>query len=375
MRSIQETIMFIFNKMKSQYKSAYAKKRAAKKSTKPMRKGARKSAPKRSYKKRNTLVVPSQIKQTPGVLSKSLWSAAGKLSPSIRAMQNVGLRSIYSNNASIITYANPNHWSCYSIPHIQKSHLQNIVDELPPWETTVQTAPRRFVLETYLSEISLTNNTTASHELELYDVVCRKDLPQSNTFIIGAASAFICSPTPDSYITQGLAAAQGAASGTVAVNSLLIGSTPFDSPFFKDYFKVIKRTVVQQSPGACHRHTISLKPNKLIKEEDVNLAPGTPTPSGNMVCDSGLQCFTLIMLRPYAAVDTTVQVPPTSTIVTTPRQSLVTMTTYRYGYTEVVGQVSRLKYDTEIVGNPAPADVFTVVNPTSGLVGNVLTAP
>jgi len=251
--------------MKDKYKSGYAKKRAANK---------RKSAPKPAGRKQNRkttkvskrgLVVPTKVHTSPGVLSQSSWLAANKLTPRVKAIEMVGTRNIYTNNDSDIFTCSPGHWACFTFPHLQKTDYQGICTVLPPAGTRVN-APKRFVSDSYLSDQSFTNTNNVSTEMELYDVVCRKDLPFINTFTIGT-QAYTVSPDPVAYITEGIAACQGAPTLSVGRTALLIGTSPYDSPFFKEYFKVVKRTVVQLAPGASHRHTVSLKPSRLCTEE------------------------------------------------------------------------------------------------------------
>jgi len=155
--------------------------------------------------------------------------------------------------------------------------------------------------------------------------------------------------------------------------AMLIGSSPYDSPFFKDHFKVVRRNIIQLTPGASHRHTVSLKPNRLVKEEDVNVNSSPLQPEGQIICTAGFQCFTLLFMRPYAAVDTTPASPPPATTVNTPRSLITFVQSNRYTYTQVVGLNQTLTYTT---GLPTPGTpTFTTVNPLTGVVNVPVTAP
>lgn len=347
--------------MKDKYKSAYAKKRATKRKSAPKRKT---TAPKKSNVKK-AVVVPDRVRAAPGYLSTSLWVATNKPAPSIKAMKAVGLSSVYTDNISNISGSAVGHHGAFQLAHMPKFDIQGIDTALAGQEVN-RSGPRRFVLESYYSETSITNNTTGSQEVELYDLVTKQDLPFIKSFVIGT-NTYLVGANPIAYMVEGIAAAQAAATGSVVQTALLVGTNPFDSPFFKDHFKVVKRTIIQMSPGASHRHTVSLKPNRLCKEEDYGFAPGTPTPSGSIIATAGFQCFTMGIIRPYGAVDITA----TPNIPHCPRGSVVTVQSMRYKYTEVVGLQSNLRYNTQITTPPSNADVFAYVNPLTGATGSV----
>jgi len=322
------------------------------------------------FTKRRGVAVPTKIKHEPGVLSTSTWLASSRPSKSVSLMERVGTRNVYTNNISGQISNSSGYWGLHDIKHVEKSDLMSIFAQIPNEDQSsggeINSAPRRFVLEAYLSDIAFTNLSTSTVELELYDVVCRKDLPLINPILIGGVGTFNVGSYPADYIVQGLAAAQGNASPAVQ-SAMLIGSSPFDSPWFNEYFKVVKRTICQLSAGAGHRHQVSLKPNRLVKEEAVSSpATGADTP-GQIIADAGFQCFTVMMLRPYPAMDSTTG---HIGLVSTPRTLVGYTQQFRYAYTRIANTSAKLTYNTNIPTFPG-TDVFVSVNATSGLTGPV----
>jgi len=359
--------------MKNQYKSAYAKKRAAAKRKAAGRKAKKPVRARRVRKaatKRRGVAVPTRIKHEPGVLSTSAWLSSSRPSKSLSLMERVGTRNIYTSNGSGQITNSSGYWGISNIKHLEKHDFQAILQEIP-YEAQasgggINSAPRRFVLESYLSDLAFSNFSTATVELELYDVVCRKDLPLLNDFTIGGLGTYNVGAYPADYIVQGLAAAQGTLTPALQ-SAMLIGSSPFDSPWFNEYFKVVKRTIVQLSAGAGHRHQVSLKPNRLLKEEALTYTATGDDAAGGMVCDAGFQCFTLVMLRPYPAMDSTTGHVG---LVSTPKTSVGYTQQVRIAYTRIANTSAKLTYNTAIPQFPS-TDVMVQVNATSGLTGPV----
>jgi len=122
-------------------------------------------------------------------------------------------------------------------------------------------APRRVVAEGLTNEYTFSNYTNAPMELEIYDIVCKRDVYRSYDFTT-AIDTYIPAPNPASYWNQGLNAQSGVA--TTATASAVIGSQPTDSQLFKDWFKIVKRTCVMLPQSGAHRHLVSIKTNRII---------------------------------------------------------------------------------------------------------------
>lgn len=352
--------------MLDKYKSKYAKKRAQKKRSAPRRaikpKTARKPrAGKGKYSKKG-LVIPTKISNSGGALSCSMWMSRSPASAKVRTIERVGAPNIFSSNSVSMTNVLNGYYGCTAISHLANDELTASVFQ--PMPVSGVKGPRQAVLESYHSEISFTNNSTAGAECEVYDVVVRKPLPRTNQINVTTSTGMVtytCSPNVPSYIVQGLAAGTGITPAP-ASNSLQIGVSPFDSSFFNDYFKVVKRSIVQLTPGASHRHTVSLAPNKLLVEDLVA--------SIDLIGQPGLNVHTLMFYRPYPTLlagGVALQAP-TSETTGSSELTINAITTKRFKYTYVQDSSRTVTYASNAVPNQV-ATVSTLygVNPTSGL--------
>ena len=354
--------------MHPKHKSPWAKAQAVKKVKARVAKAKLPLKRKLGKGKRRGAVVPTKIHAQPGVMTTTEWFSSSKPHGSIKLMEKVGVPSLYTDNVISQYTALPGYWGMFYIAHVQKNDIVNMMTFIQGAGVLQSASPKRFVLDSYLADNAYTNNSTSNVEVELYDVVCRKDLPYNNSLSIGSGSTvtnYTIRANPVDYIAQGIAAAQGG--GTVTPppqNTLMVGMSPFDSPFFNEYFKVVKRTICQLSPGATHRHTVSLKPNRLVKEEDVHLYYTGGSTGGAMACDKGFQCFTLGLIRTFVCTDVT------SGGQTTAPANISVAASYRYKYTQIAGANTQLQYYNNIT-RPAVTDSFKIVNPISGVVATV----
>nr|WAE42460.1 MAG: capsid protein [Cressdnaviricota sp.] len=111
-------------------------------------------------------------------------------------------------------------------------------------------ATQKVVLETAQVVSYFTNQTTAPISMTVYDVMARRDMPQS---------------TPDSYANnpislweQGMIQ-QGA--GGLSVN---VGGTPFQSPLMCQAWQIKKVSKIQLPQGGTHEHRVHLDVNRTI---------------------------------------------------------------------------------------------------------------
>lgn len=95
------------------------------------------------------------------------------------------------------------------------------------------------------AETIITNATLSTGRITIYDIIARRDL--NNATLTGPTTAW----------KQGLADQGGGAN-----QQLLVGSTPFSSKSFTQYFKVKQVTHVLLAQGATHIHRVNYSPNR-----------------------------------------------------------------------------------------------------------------
>lgn len=99
----------------------------------------------------------------------------------------------------------------------------------------------KLYLKSCNSEMMITNQTNDVVNITLYDVVARRDLTGNS-----ANEAL--------YITPDLAWQQGCIDAGASSVYSTVGSTPFQTPGFTEFFKIRKITHVDLHSGGHHRH-------------------------------------------------------------------------------------------------------------------------
>lgn len=216
--------------------------------------------------------VPKTIQGRSGQVTFSSALHKHRASAAIRGHKMLTPDSIYSfsngftqNNLSgSQTYWNGTHMSQNTLRTIM-TLIQN--QQFPGLTGVNPFGPVRGVIRGCVEEYLINNATTQSIEMDLYDLVLKRDLMSSFSFNANGQS-YSVSPTPDDYINVGLLAQQGATQGSppVPLPFYNLSSVPTDSQLFNQFFKITKKTRVFMAPGACHKHTVNIKTNKLIDE-------------------------------------------------------------------------------------------------------------
>lgn len=101
-------------------------------------------------------------------------------------------------------------------------------------------ASQPFKINRYVAEVFITNTSNIMVELVMYDYVCRNDLYTS------ASPSGILGVWKDGLYYE--------ANATTTTTPSFIGSTPFQSQLFTQYFKIVKTHRVTINPGATHTH-------------------------------------------------------------------------------------------------------------------------
>lgn len=86
-------------------------------------------------------------------------------------------------------------------------------------------------------QITTTEATESSCELDIYEFVCIKDVP--NTIFTSGAVADM---TMASFYAKGLSTQPAVGGAGTQLTSTAIGVTPFDNKFFCQHFKIVKKT-------------------------------------------------------------------------------------------------------------------------------------
>lgn len=260
------------------------------------------------------------IQASGGVVTSSSFRMIkrGKTDPRVTAIKRVGSPNIYVNQVpkTIITSAGfLNYWSMF---HQYNTDLRNIRQLI----NSSSAAPIRYVLENYMNEMTMTNTTNASCEVEIYDLTLKKDLLVQFAYE-EAANTYVVNGSPEAYWEVGTRLMSGQADAVSPPNSTVLGASPFDSQLFKDYFKVQKRTRVMLSQGASHRHFVTLNVNKVIDDAFVQT-------SQQIIGHKGITVYTMLVVRGFPQTTGNVEDPGVST--TCPCQ-LAIVNQQRYKYT------------------------------------------
>lgn len=139
----------------------------------------------------------------------------------------------------------------------------------------------RFVLESAISQLNLANTSGTPVNMELYDIVAKRDSPQipldmsgnivyfggkfgQSTNLLDPGVAWVLGMKNQSYSATGF---QNDGSTYELPSPENLGATPYQSKLFKDYFKVVRKTNVSLPIGGQHKHFVDLKPNVVIDND------------------------------------------------------------------------------------------------------------
>jgi len=274
--------------------------------------GRRKSAPRRPRTNMSRLMASN------GGLTYSSFNLFSKGSSESRAITKITQPNIYMiNDGQNMTSINGRQ-EYQAFQSLTQANLQGMIQTVTPGGTAPLApgngTPSRCIIESLDSQLTLSNNTNFATEMTLYDVVLKRDILVSNLirvgdFVANELWALNGQNGCEDFILQGIRAATGQDNTDSTDPSRYVGSLPFDSQFFRDYFKVVKRTEVLLSPGGSHRHNVSLKPNKLIDQSIVG--------QENLAGIKGLTYMTLAYVRGIAGYDIATAVGTVPGLITT----------------------------------------------------------
>lgn len=197
----------------------------------------------------------------------------------------------------------------------------------------------RYVLESAISMLHLANTSATPLNVELYDVVAKRDSPAvafdlsgnlitnsglSRSFkILDPSVAWFFGMNNQNTQATGFLGAPGLVTEKPDPGNL--GATPYQSKLFKDYFKVVRKTNLSIPIGGQHKHYVDLKPNRVI--------------DGDMMTQNaiykGLSFFTLIVVSgvPVTACPGNGSLPGIGGDVSTSAVSLSVIQNVKYKWT------------------------------------------
>lgn len=203
------------------------------------------------------------VKQTPGLTSHSRFSVYHPPNRQALARKRVGAPNFYVTNSAQQIVALEGFQAVGVTPWQNNTDMSFMLAKVPQGPTVGSVGTRSISLESAQCELLFTNSSLASCFVEVYDIARRRDADKTK------------SPyTADPFSAWSQGVSDNQASVTPTGNITNLKSLPFDSQLFKDWFKVCKRTRFELSQGATHRHSVSIKANRIIDEAVLAYADG-----------------------------------------------------------------------------------------------------
>lgn len=134
---------------------------------------------------------------------------------------------------------------------------------------------RRFLLERSDFKVTYTNASSASAIMTLFDIVVKQDCDINNP------------------LQAWINGSQMSAVGTGPDAWKIIGSKPWHSQQFKQFFKIVRTTNVNLAAGASHQHNVLLSPNVVMNEQRIR----------ENSCYKGISYFTLALVKGVPVCD------------------------------------------------------------------------
>lgn len=241
----------------------------------------------------------------------------------------------------------PNYWLQNAATQIVNAEgFQNA--NLYVWDSTTQlgnilgyvpgvsgapSIPKRYHLESVVGELLMTNSSLATQYVDIYDIVRKRDTGNA-TYTDNPLDAWRYGVSDQTVTSPDLEAWKN------------VMSLPTDSKLFNDYFRVIKRNHIGLVAGATHRHSVILKPNKIIDSELIRRSNGD-------LAGYAVYCLVVINGQPASISD------EAGAIVTTAKTALDVVYSGRFKYSFVNDNTN----------------LWTVNDNLSTLTGEVITQP
>jgi len=301
-----------------------------------------------------------------GIATLSKWSIYKKPSSQVMIMKKAGARNTYVDQQTLRLDTKSGFQEHAFFAHLENNILYDTIKNIPGGAVTAASGGQpfnRMVLENYSSEMLFANATNVSCELEIYDLVLKRDVKNNESYqqdLSGGSTVLIqWSGQPTQAIQAGISNATGSQPDTPPYNYTLIGSVPSDSLIFSQYFTVAQRKLVQLPQGGCHRHMVKQQLNKVVSRSDLSRTGAYGW--------KGLTCFTYYRVRGYP-----VSSAEDGANITTSSCSIDAVMSRRFSYTYVVDNTQTLRYTDNLL-SLVPGDE-AIINVGSGQVDKVQSA-
>lgn len=232
-------------------------------------------------KKRQNLMKTIVAPGRGGLPSFSKFALTNKPNKTLLAMKRVSAPNyrVYNGSEQIVNLEGFQNAGVYAWN--DRGDLLAIQALVPAQTTTYPFAPNRYHLESMVGELLMTNSSLATQYIDIYDIVQKRDTgynpgapgtgPTANPLNAWKYGVSDQSPTaPDLNAWE-------------CINSL-----PTDSKLFNDWFRIIKRSHIGLTAGATHRHSVVLKPNKIVDAELLQRC------NGNL---AGFTCYSMVVIN------------------------------------------------------------------------------
>lgn len=206
---------------------------------------------------------------------------------------------------------------------------------------------QKLYLKDLRGDIMITNQTNDVAQVYIYDVIARRDMPGSGAYT-----------DPWTAWQQGSADSAATSGGTNAYE--IIGTTPFQTAGFTEWYKVLKITDINIHSGGHHKHQFKLKSKRFINQEVLNEI----TASGVV---GQFQLFTMILVHGFPLNDL-----DTLSEITTANIALDIVWKKQYEYYVIQQQRNLQTYVNNM--NSSLADGPAIINDLTGLAATIVQA-
>ena len=220
----------------------------------------------------------------------------------------------------------------------------------PPSGTGIN--PTRFHLKSIVASVTMTNPTSTTIEVDLYDVVCRKDAPVFKTGYFGNGVALPTTAWSSGMLQQAIQPSLPYPA------EQYLGALPTDSQLFKDYYRVLKRTSVSMAQASTHVHHVNISFERDFDRGELQVQTDYLAQVANF------SHFTMAVVRGQPARDVT-QSTSYAMSTTVPILFVLSLENYQYSWLQSAG--SFWSGTTTLPPQGAVLDVLNLNTPTVGI--------
>jgi len=225
--------------------------------------------PKKVVKTANVQRMNRILQGTSGLITQSKFNLRKPANKRVALMEQIVPTKVFTTNYPLQHGVSAGFQNALVDRSLGWDELGQINSLLPATFSATNEGPKRCVIKGYDKVYTITNNTNATVELDIYDIVLRKDVPKNQSVLSNGLYYNLNGASPWTYWQQGTLASEGATSTSTPTPAEFLGCIPSDSQFFKDYFKVLQKKTLHLPLGSGHRHYVNLTPNWLVQESEM----------------------------------------------------------------------------------------------------------